>query len=554
MEAEDRRAQAAEPPSLGQRRRCSEVESAVALTEKKEARRSALAVFGFHRESDWATKAAPEVAAELHRCDELAVRANAVLTGVRQRICLELVVACAAHLLSLVDTPAGAGDEAKTAAAVELEHAQIKKVRQYYCEAANGQAQLIYFGGIATVMVVLAAIGALWLSLTWATPIAALDCRRDRCSRERRAAHQQRKLRARLRRRRAVHLLPRRPETTDRRRLCGAISFAFTGGLLHLPVAATETADHRRLALLVISFLAGFSERFAQDTLTSVLPESKTAPAVGACGSIPNGKEHVVIDAPAGLAVRTQKHYGWRPDHPDMRDYLLAVEPAKALPRTVSLRSKMPPVYDQGQLGSCTANSIGAILEFNELKQAEADATTPSRLFIYYNERAMEGTVKQDSGAEIRDGIKSVAQLGAPPETDWPYVITKFATKPPAKSYRDALKHEAIQYARVPQTQMGIQNVLAAGYPISFGFTVYESFESDVGSNGIVPMPEPDERTLGGHAVVAVGYKTIRGQLYFECRNSWGPDWGDHGYFWLPAATSRAAASRSDFWVIEQVE
>jgi len=258
--------------------------------------------------------------------------------------------------------------------------------------------------------------------------------------------------------------------------------------------------------------------------------------------------------APAGLAVRTQKHYGWRPDHPDIRDFLLAVEPAKTLPKKVSLRAQMPPVYDQGQLGSCTANSIGAILEFNEMKQAERDAATPSRLFIYYNERAMEGTISQDSGAEIRDGIKSVAQLGAPPETDWPYVITKFAKKPSAKSYRDALKHEAIRYARVPQTEMGLQNVLAAGYPISFGFTVYESFESDVGPDGIVPMPEPDERTLGGHAVVAIGYKQIRGQLYFECRNSWGPDWADGGYFWLPASYITSRNLAQDFWVIEQVE
>jgi C1A family cysteine protease len=260
-----------------------------------------------------------------------------------------------------------------------------------------------------------------------------------------------------------------------------------------------------------------------------------------------------VSDAPAGLAVRTQKRYGWRPDHPDIRDFLLAVEPAKTLPRKVSLRAQMSPVYDQGQLGSCTANSIGAILEFNEMKQAETDAATPSRLFIYYNERAMEGTISQDSGAEIRDGIKSVAQLGAPPETDWPYVITKFAKKPPAKSYRDALKHEAIRYARVPQTEMGIQTVLASGYPISFGFTVYESFESDVGSNGIVPMPEPSESVLGGHAVVAVGYKQIKGQLYFECRNSWGPGWGDHGYFWLPSAYVSSSSLASDFWVIEQV-
>jgi len=260
-----------------------------------------------------------------------------------------------------------------------------------------------------------------------------------------------------------------------------------------------------------------------------------------------------VSKAPEGLAVRTQKRYGWRADSPDMRDYLLAVEPVKTLPRTVSLRKQMPPVYDQGQLGSCTANSIGAILEFNEMKQSENGATTPSRLFIYYNERAMEGTVTQDSGAEIRDGIKSVAQLGAPPETDWPYVITKFARKPPAKAYKDALQHEAVRYARVPHTEMGIQTVLASGYPISFGFTVYESFESDVGSNGIVPMPEPSEQVLGGHAVVAVGYKQIKGQLYFECRNSWGPDWADHGYFWMPASYITSSSLASDFWVIEQV-
>jgi len=262
----------------------------------------------------------------------------------------------------------------------------------------------------------------------------------------------------------------------------------------------------------------------------------------------------VATDAPTGLAVRTQKRYGWRPDHPDQRDYLMAVEPVKTLPPEVSLRDQMPAIYDQGQLGSCTANSIGAILEFNELKQGEKDAATPSRLFIYFNERTMEGTVDQDSGAEIRDGIKSVAQLGAPPETDWPYDINEFAAKPPAQAYEDGLKHQAIRYARVPQTQMGIQTVLASGYPISFGFTVYSSFETNVGKDGIVPMPDPAEKVLGGHAVVAVGYKPIKNQLYFECRNSWGPTWADHGYFWLPAAYVTSASLASDFWVIQQVE
>ncbi len=257
---------------------------------------------------------------------------------------------------------------------------------------------------------------------------------------------------------------------------------------------------------------------------------------------------------PAGLSVRQQKRYGWRPDIPDMRDYLLALAPAKTLPKQTSLRAQMPPVYDQGQLGSCTANSIGALLELNELKQKETDAATPSRLFIYYNERVMEGTVTEDSGAEIRDGIKSVAQLGAPPESLWPYDITKFARKPTAKVYAQAKKHQAVRYARVVQDTVQLQNVLASGYAISFGFTVYTSFEADVGSDGIVPMPQPDEKVLGGHAVVAIGYKPIKGQTYFECRNSWGTSWGDQGHFWMPAPYITNSSLASDFWVIEQVE
>jgi hypothetical protein len=255
---------------------CSEIESAVALTERKRRLRST--VFGFHRESDWATQTAPGVAAELHRCDELAVRANAVLTGVRKRICLELVVSCAAHLLSLVDTRAGAGDEAGTEAAVDAERAQMKKVKSYYCEAANGQAQLIYFGGIATVMVAIAAICTLWLSLTWAAPVAALIAGAIGAvvSVVQRINSGSFELDYDVGRPYIFFLGGLRP-------LIGAafavaISFAFDGGLLHAPVAANESADHRRLALLVISFLAGFSERFAQDTLTAALPEAKSEP------------------------------------------------------------------------------------------------------------------------------------------------------------------------------------------------------------------------------------------------------------------------------------
>src|SRR5215471_14135179 len=133
------------------------------------------------------------------------------------------------------------------------------------------------------------------------------------------------------------------------------------------------------------------------------------------------------------LKPRLIKWYGWTPDIPDNRDKMYAA-PAHilaTLPPKVDLRPTCPPVYDQGQLGSCTANAIGGALEFDQIKQGEKNFT-PSRLFIYYNERVMENSVDEDAGAMIRDGIKSVNKLGAPPEVpDWPYVISKFKTKPP---------------------------------------------------------------------------------------------------------------------------
>src|ERR1700752_2140455 len=127
-------------------------------------------------------------------------------------------------------------------------------------------------------------------------------------------------------------------------------------------------------------------------------------------------------------------HYGWIPDQPDQRDHLYAAPPQMLarLPKSTDLRAQCPPVYDQGQLGSCTANAIGGALEFDQLKQKKPNAATPSRLFIYYNERAIEHTIDSDSGAQIRDGVKSVHKLGAPPEDpDWPYDINKFSQKPP---------------------------------------------------------------------------------------------------------------------------
>jgi len=248
-------------------------------------------------------------------------------------------------------------------------------------------------------------------------------------------------------------------------------------------------------------------------------------------------------------------HYGWIPDLPDRRDHRFvaaAGEPAPPAPPHVDLRSGCPPVYDQGQLGSCTGNAIAGALEFERIKQGLNDFT-PSRLFIYYNERVIEGTVASDSGAQLRDGIKSVATQGDCPETEWPYDISQFAVQPPAQCYTDAVKYGVVQYQSVAQDLADMRACLAAGYPFVFGFTVYESFESAaVAQTGQVPMPGWFERAVGGHAVVAVGYDDPT--TVFIVRNSWGASWGDAGYFYLPYAYLADANLADDLWTIRLVE
>ena len=231
------------------------------------------------------------------------------------------------------------------------------------------------------------------------------------------------------------------------------------------------------------------------------------------------------------------KRYGWIPDLPDHRDFLYAVptEVLVRLPPSIDLRDQyqFPPIYDQGELGSCSANAIAGAVEFDLIKQKQKRVFIPSRLFLYYNERAMEGTVTSDSGGQIRDGIKSEAKQGDCPENLWPYDITKFAVKPPKQCYDNALKYKAFNYQRLVQDLNQLKGCLFSGYPFVFGFTVYASFESpQVAQTGHAPMPAPGEQVIGGHAVMAVGYDDSN--QWFIVRNSWGESWGMEGYFTLP--------------------
>jgi C1A family cysteine protease len=231
--------------------------------------------------------------------------------------------------------------------------------------------------------------------------------------------------------------------------------------------------------------------------------------------------------------ARSPKWYGWLPDLPDQRDFLYSVIAPRfiRLPGKIDLRKKCSPVENQGELGSCTANALVGAVEFLEINDG-ANFVDLSRLFVYYNERAIEGTIDQDSGAFLRDGIKSLAKQGVCPEQEWPYNIRDFADKPTRKCYSDAKKHQITSYHRISSVDE-MRTCLAEGFPFVFGFTVYTAFESAaVARSGVLNMPAKTEHVIGGHAVMAVGYDDSLKR--FTIRNSWGADWGMKGYFTMP--------------------
>lgn len=265
--------------------------------------------------------------------------------------------------------------------------------------------------------------------------------------------------------------------------------------------------------------------------------------------------------------------FGWIPDLPDHRDIYLMVDPRllQQLPAAVDLRTQEAmkfPIFDQGALGSCTANAISAAIAYAYFKQSIATQTATqaqqltaqnpffiaSRLFIYYNERVMLNTVNSDSGAILRDGIKSVNRKGAAKETTWPYNIPAFTQKPPKPAYEEAMNYQAIQYRRLDNTDINtIKGCLASGFPFVFGFTVYQSFMTQqVAQTGKMSMPSKGERVLGGHAVLGVGYDDTTRTI--TVRNSWGPGWGDKGYFYMPYDYVTNTDLSVDYWTITMME
>lgn len=268
------------------------------------------------------------------------------------------------------------------------------------------------------------------------------------------------------------------------------------------------------------------------------------------------------------LSRQYATRFGWLPDLPDIRDipFRNVFRVPEKLPARIDLRKFCPPVEQQGELGSCTAQALVGCLEFLQLRalpslphkianlqlKSKSSFEDLSRLFVYYNERKAMGTVRVDSGAMLRTGIKVLKKLGVCREKLWPYVISKFARRPAPECYTEAARHQVTAYQRLLNLHE-MKACLAMGLPFVFGFAVYEHVLSEsVRKSGAIRLPRRNERMIGGHAVMAVGYDDKTKTLLF--RNSWGTEWGRAGYGFMPYAYPESRELSDDFWCIQATE
>jgi C1A family cysteine protease len=256
--------------------------------------------------------------------------------------------------------------------------------------------------------------------------------------------------------------------------------------------------------------------------------------------------------------------YTWKRDLPDIRDFKFRDHHLLGgiqLPPSVDLRSQMPPVVDQSTAGSCTANALSGALGFLESQALRTKVASPeefnpntftpfSRLFIYFNERDLEGDPTTDGGAQIRDGIKTLAQYGGCDEILWPYDLNNLFVKPSDPCYTEALQHKISSYYSLDNDLFALKSALASGYPVVFGFTVYDYFESpEMMQTGVLNVPQTSEECLGGHAVLLSGFNDA--DRTFWVRNSWGTSWGPFGgYFKMSYDYISNPDLTDDFWVV----
>lgn len=236
-----------------------------------------------------------------------------------------------------------------------------------------------------------------------------------------------------------------------------------------------------------------------------------------------------------------------------LKDHLFAAPPLSGDLQPVDLRPECPPVRDQGDIGSCTAFGATELYDFVRRKHG-LPRWAPSPLFTYYATRMFTNDTDKDCGAAVVTAIQSTVKHGVAMERDWPYDTTMFAVKPLSAVWEAAERHQTLEYLKIDDySKHAFVGCLMEGYPFAFGMRLFHSFFS-TGSDGIVKLPDFNtEKLVGGHCMLAVGYKIINDQEYIIVQNSWGKKWGDGGCCYVPMAYMLSNFSY-DYWTIRLTE
>ena len=214
---------------------------------------------------------------------------------------------------------------------------------------------------------------------------------------------------------------------------------------------------------------------------------------------------------------------------PDPRDLTFAISQSIWM-QQVDLREWASPVESQYTLGSCVANAITNAYELMAKKQTGSDIDL-SRLFLYYNTRLLQGTLGADTGSDMRTGLEAAAKFGICDETTWPYSLDKLNAQPPAICYTEAKSRSISNYRKLSGNDE-IVDAVNDGKPVVFGMDIFRDFMFLNAFRTVVSIPSPTDVITGSHAMCIVGFD-LDHQL-FLAKNSFGTEWGDGGYCWIP--------------------
>lgn len=205
--------------------------------------------------------------------------------------------------------------------------------------------------------------------------------------------------------------------------------------------------------------------------------------------------------------------------------------PMSSVVPSIDLRKDFTAIKDQGEMGACSSFALVSIFEYILKKNRQPDIDL-SEHFVYYNARKKGGASRADSGSSLSDIIRTLKADGVCLERLFPYDSDDLSKEPPVEAIDDARMRKVVVAKNVKKDLHHIKSAVAEGYPVAVSLKIYNSFQP---RRGFVRIPSENEiqhEQSGNHAMVICGYNDET--HFFVVRNSWGREFGDKGYCYIP--------------------